>query len=75
MNKWEIKQMRKRNGSIVLFEPERVKDALYDVLIATNTGGEEVAKGLTGKVLEIVEAKFYNKVPPVKDVQNVVERS
>ncbi|MFO7773699.1 MAG: vitamin B12-dependent ribonucleotide reductase [Dehalococcoidia bacterium] len=68
-----VTQIRKRDGSVVKFEPKKIKDAIHKALIATSTDGEEVAAQLTEQVVEAVEARFAGKTPAVENVQDIVE--
>lgn len=73
MNSAEVIQIRKRDGSVVPFEPKKIKDAIHKALAATSTDSEEVAAQLAEQVAQTVKARFADKMPAVEDVQDIVE--
>ncbi|MFW6102049.1 MAG: vitamin B12-dependent ribonucleotide reductase [Chloroflexota bacterium] len=73
MSSAKITQIRKRDGSVVKFEPEKIKGAIRKALVATSTDGEEIAAELAEHVVQTVKARFAGEIPTVEDVQDVVE--
>ena len=69
-----MKQVKKRNGSIVDFEETKITDALRkafaSVEIATT---EETLESLSKGVLDDLEMKFGEATPSVEHVQDLVE--
>ncbi len=69
-----ITQIKKRNGEIVSFSPEKIYSAVQKAFI--NVHGS-VAEPQLSEILEHVvhhlEEKFIDRTPSVEDVQNMVE--
>jgi ribonucleoside-diphosphate reductase alpha chain len=68
-----IAQIRKRDGSVVEFNPEKITNAILKAFNATKMKDGEVAKKLTEEVVEMVAKKFEGRIPGVENVQDVVE--
>jgi len=47
----KVKQIRKRDGSIVRFEPAKIEQAIYKALVATKAGHKQLAAGLANRVI------------------------
>jgi len=73
MSNIKVTQIQKRDGSIVPFDSGKIERAIEGALMATRTGGRELANELAQQVVEIVENRFAQAIPGVEDVQNVVE--
>src|SRR3989337_1672646 len=73
MRKMAIDRIRKRDGSIAVFEPIKISRAIQKALIATNSEDGEVATRLTERVVAVLEDQFAPSIPSVEDVQDVVE--
>ncbi|MEM2806480.1 MAG: adenosylcobalamin-dependent ribonucleoside-diphosphate reductase, partial [Candidatus Bathyarchaeia archaeon] len=67
-----ITKIRKRDGRIVSFNPEMIKNAIHRAFLAVELEDGEKAEKLTLKVVSLLEEKFKEKIPSVEDVQNVV---
>ena len=67
-----ITKIRKRDGRIVDFNPERIKNAIHKAFVAVKLENGEEAERLTKEVVNILEKKFVEKIPTVEDVQDVV---
>ncbi|MCS7118235.1 MAG: adenosylcobalamin-dependent ribonucleoside-diphosphate reductase [Thaumarchaeota archaeon] len=71
-----VKRIVKRDGRVVDFDPERIRNAIRKAMIATNRLDEELLDKVTENVLKLVAEKFgETKVPHVEDVQDLVELS
>lgn len=69
-----ISQIKKRDGSVVPFEPVKIKNAVYKAFVATgNREAEKLASDVADQVVKGVETRFGGKVPGVEDVQDIVE--
>jgi len=68
-----VAQIRKRDGSIVEFNPEKITNAIQKALQATGESKRGLAEKLSGEVVAIVGKKFAGKIPSVEDVQDAVE--
>jgi ribonucleoside-diphosphate reductase alpha chain len=67
-----ITKIKKRDGRIVEFNPERIKNAIHKAFVAVKLENGEKAERLTREVVTILEKKFIEKIPTVEDVQDVV---
>jgi ribonucleoside-diphosphate reductase alpha chain len=76
--KTRITKIRKRDGRIVQFEQEKIRNAIYKAMVSVGRGegGRERAQELTEKVVTALENAFAKRaeVPSVEDVQDVVEQ-
>ena len=70
----KIDKIRKRNGSIVDFDREKIEVAMGKAFAATETpvGAEELV-GIANEVIAELEAKFVERIPGIEDIQDVVE--
>src|SRR3990167_4109630 len=72
-----IKKVQKRDGSIVMFDFERVAIAINKAMVASNEGSEAEARMVAHKVLADlvrIAKKFKNFVPTVEGIQDTVEK-
>jgi ribonucleoside-diphosphate reductase alpha chain len=67
-----IKKIRKRDGRIVDFEAERIKDAIHRAFIAVELENGERAEKITKEVVRLLEEKFREQIPSVEDAQDLV---
>jgi ribonucleoside-diphosphate reductase alpha chain len=74
MGKVKISQIRKRDGSLVPFDPAKIEQAIYKALVATKADNRELAASLSQEAVGIAEAKFAQGTPGVEDVQDIVEQ-
>jgi ribonucleoside-diphosphate reductase alpha chain len=71
-------EIRKRDGSVVAFSPEKIIRALTKAFATTGEGSEEQAERLTRLIvqrLEAVEKSNPGFVPEVEQIQDLVELS
>jgi ribonucleoside-diphosphate reductase alpha chain len=72
---FKITRIRKREGSIVPFNKEKITSAIYRAIIATGSKDRSLAESLSARVVEILEEKYGDEaIPAVEDVQDVVEK-
>ncbi len=69
-----ISKIRKRDGSIVEFEQEKITNAILKAINAVNSKDGHIAGKLSDMVVEILEKKFKTKIPSVENVQDIVEK-
>ncbi len=69
----KISRIRKRDGRIVKFNPEKITNAIRKAILAVKGADGESAERLSGQVVAIVEEKFSGKIPTVENVQDIVE--
>jgi ribonucleoside-diphosphate reductase alpha chain len=67
-----ITKIRKRDGRIVDFNPERIKNAIHKAFVAVKLEDGEKAGKITRDVVSLLEERFVEKIPSVEDVQDVV---
>ena len=73
-----IKNIKKRNGTIVAYESNKIQNAIEKALRATsdNRGNVHAASIEVASLAEaILEKKFANSTPTVEEVQDIVEKS
>jgi ribonucleoside-diphosphate reductase alpha chain len=74
VNKPTVSQIRKRDGSIVPFNPAKIQQALYKALAATGTDNAILADELAAQVIKLAEARLGQTTPTVEQVQDIVEK-
>jgi ribonucleoside-triphosphate reductase len=65
--------IRKRNGLVVPFRPDKITSAIARAGAATGEFDEEVARHLMVKVLSVAQHALPGSVPSVEQVQDIVE--
>ena len=74
MGKAKVNQIRKRDGSILAFEPGKIEQAIHKALLATKSDRKELAANLARQVVEELEGRFAQGLPGVEEVQDIVEK-
>lgn len=70
-----ISKIRKRDGQIVNFNPEKISLAIWKAVQAVGGNDREKAQQLAQQVVKILDKEFNNyRIPTVEDVQDVVEK-
>ena len=67
-----IRKIKKRDGRIVNFEPEKIAKAIGKAFQAV--GRDEAPSGLAERVAKELEEQFSESIPGVEDIQDIVER-
>lgn len=68
-------KIRKRDGSIVDFDQEKITTAMYKAAESVGGRDRELARQLSNKVVENLKERFGNHtVPSVEEVQDTVEK-
>ncbi|HDI42476.1 MAG TPA: ribonucleotide-diphosphate reductase subunit alpha, partial [Candidatus Bathyarchaeota archaeon] len=70
-----VKKIRKRDGRIVDFEPEKIVIAIHKAIKAVEERDGELARKLGWEVVRKVEERFKDRIPGVEDVQDIVEET
>ncbi|MCW4054484.1 MAG: adenosylcobalamin-dependent ribonucleoside-diphosphate reductase [Candidatus Bathyarchaeota archaeon] len=65
-------KIKKRDGRITDFDPDRIKNAVHRAFLAVELGNGEKAKNVTAEVVKRLESKFQKKMPSVEDAQDLV---
>ena len=74
--KVRITQIRKRDGRIVSFDVEKIRNAIRKAIVATGGRDQTLIDSLSARVVEILDEKYgADTIPAVEDVQDVVERA
>ncbi len=67
-------EIRKRDGRVVTFDPEKITDAIFKAAKAVGGSDRGIADNLTRQVIKSLEEKSQNGViPSVEEVQDEVE--
>jgi len=70
----EIKEIKRRDGSIIDFDQSRITEAIFKALTATNQGDGKLSKTLSDKVVKFLNRRFKKgEVPSVEQIQDIVE--
>ena len=67
-----IEKIRKRDGRIVDFDANRIRDAIHRAFIAVELENGKRAERLTREVVKLLEKRFKKRVPTVEDIQDTV---
>ena len=67
-----LSKIKKRDGTIVDFDPERIKDALHKAFLAVELEDGAKAESVTSEVVKLLEEKFSQATPSVEDAQDMV---
>ncbi len=67
-------EIRKRDGRVVSFDPDKITDAIFKAARAVGGSDRDIAENLTRQVVKSLEEKGQNGViPSVEEVQDEVE--
>ena len=69
----KVNKIRKRDGTVVAFDAQKIEDAINKALVATRTDGRKLASELTSEVVARIKVAFSRGVPGVENVQDIVE--
>ncbi|XES76697.1 MAG: adenosylcobalamin-dependent ribonucleoside-diphosphate reductase [Candidatus Bathyarchaeia archaeon] len=62
----------KRDGRIVDFDADRIKNALYKAFLAVELGEGNKAQKITHEVVKLISERYTEKTPSVENVQDIV---
>ena len=65
--------IRKRNGSIVVFNQLKIAKAIESAGLATGEFGKDIAAVLTLRVLNLAQQVIQDEIPEVEKIQDIVE--
>ncbi|MBT3324478.1 ribonucleoside triphosphate reductase [archaeon] len=68
-----VTHVKKRDGSIILFNKERIAEAIFSAMKATGIGSKDKAQELAQKVARMVEEKNPYQIPSVEEIQDSIE--
>ncbi|MCG2718414.1 MAG: hypothetical protein L6408_06240 [Nanoarchaeota archaeon] len=70
-----ISRIRKRDGNIVLFDRDRITNAIFNAAKSVGGSDKGSAKHLSDIVVYIIEARFgADIIPTVEQIQDIVEK-
>jgi ribonucleoside-triphosphate reductase len=68
------KEVQKRSGAIIPFDINKIQEAIFKALTATNEGDGKRSKRLANKVAKILSRRFKkNEIPHVEQIQDIIE--
>ncbi len=70
-----ISQIKKRDGRIVLFQQEKITDAVFKAMKETGQANRKLAEEISDQVAEALEKEFSGRIPGVEQIQDIVERT
>lgn len=71
----KIKEVIKRNGTIVPFNPERIMNAIYRAAVSVGGRDKETATELANKVVVELESRMQpGFIPNIEEIQDVIEK-
>ncbi|MEN6445141.1 MAG: ribonucleoside triphosphate reductase [Candidatus Cloacimonas sp.] len=65
--------IRKRNGSIVVFNQQKIAKAIESAGFATGEFGQDIAAVLTLRVINLAQQVIQDEIPEVEKIQDIVE--
>jgi len=68
-----FEKIRKRDGRVVDFDSERITKAICKAGEATGEFGENTARKLTLRVLDLAQQTIRDRIPTVEEIQDIVE--
>lgn len=70
-----IESVKKRDGAIVPFTPQRIANAIYRAAVAVGGRDKQTAEKLTEYVVRVLEAQTpEGEIPTVEQIQDAVEK-
>ncbi len=69
-----FKSIRKRDGKVKAFNPEKITEAIAKAGAATGEFGHDRAANITEKVLRVAEEEVKVRIPSVEQIQDIVEK-
>ncbi|MBR6168627.1 anaerobic ribonucleoside triphosphate reductase [Candidatus Saccharibacteria bacterium] len=69
-----FKSIRKRDGKVVSFKPDKITEAIAKAGNATGEFGHDRAVHIADKVLRIANEEIKTRIPTVEQIQDIVER-
>jgi ribonucleoside-triphosphate reductase len=69
-----VKKIKKRDGRIVVFNPEKITEAIFKAAQAVGGKDRNAAEKLSEEVVKKIEEKFADSLPDVESVQDIVEK-
>ena len=70
-----LDRIRKRDGEIEKFCPEKITMAIFKAAAACGGDDYGLAESISNQVVRLVESKYEDRMPDVEGVQDLVERA
>lgn len=70
-----IYKIKKRNGSIVTFNREKIENAVSDAIKAAKWEDFSTVKPLTNYAIASLEAKVWTNIPNIEQIQDAIEEA
>lgn len=70
----QLTKIRKRDGRIVKFDQDKIKNAIFKAAQAVGGTDCKRAEFLTWQVVNQAKMQFINSIPTVEEIQDIVER-
>ncbi len=71
---FKSKYIKKRDGRVVLFEQEKITNAIFKAAQSVGGKDKEEAQRLSNEVVKLIKTTFKDSVPTVEEVQDIVEK-
>jgi ribonucleoside-diphosphate reductase alpha chain len=71
----QIENIKKRDGRVVIFDRDRINNAIRRAFFAVHEEGEAPVDSLCDKVVLTLNERFKGRTPSVEDIQDVVEET
>ncbi len=69
-----ITKVEKRDGTIVPFDDQRIRDVIFKAITAANQGDGKLSQKLTDRVIALINRRFKkDETPHVEQIQDIVE--
>ncbi len=69
-----VSQIRKRNGNVAPFDPEKIIEAIWQAVKSVGGGDRTKAEQIGRMIVKIIEERFKDRIPHVEEVQDIVEK-
>ncbi len=70
-----ITRIKKRDGSIALFNQDKITNAIFKAAVSVGGKDKEKAKSLSDEVVKIINAKYQeDHIPTVEEIQDIAEK-
>ncbi|MCX6709468.1 MAG: adenosylcobalamin-dependent ribonucleoside-diphosphate reductase [Candidatus Woesearchaeota archaeon] len=74
MNKGSIREVIKRDGSVVKFDKKKIENAIFKALVSVGKVDKKFSQAASEKVIEVLEKTFTDdEFPTVEQIQDIVE--
>ncbi len=70
----KLGQVKKRDGTIVNFDHQKITDAIFKAITATGQGDGKKTKKIGDRVVQILSRRFKkDEIPSVEQIQDIIE--